>query len=312
MNGKLSVGLCIAAGLYVASAGVLAADKHPGTAQGASTQTYNAQVSFDSGQDRDSQLGAQLDASDSTSFDLLAEETSSPAGRNDLVTHTYDLGWDQGLGDSTGFGLRYDWSGKQQALVSRALYGSFYLKNASWEATVLPGYRRSTLYNRTGKPITVSIPIEPITTPEKFRKLVLPPSLDINDKPLGAKLDYTAVEDWSFEISSTRHDYDRQHVGFLVKYLGRDLATGSALTLQQSFLLHENSARIERDFDLTSLAVDYEVDQSAVDRSWSYTTDLDFQTPIGEAFDIEITAGATHSLSLPQTRFVTLNLIYYR
>src|SRR5579872_3910272 len=129
-------------GLLMMSAATLAADKHPAGSQGAGTQVYNAQTSVDSAQDRDSQLGVQLDASDSTSFNLLAEETSSPAGRFDLVTHAYDLGWDQDLADWTGFGLRYEWSGKQNAIVSDAYYGTFYLKNSDWEFTLLPGYRR--------------------------------------------------------------------------------------------------------------------------------------------------------------------------
>jgi len=312
VSDKLGAGLCVMTGLLMMSAATLAADKHPAGSQGAGTQVYNAQTSVDSAQDRDSQLGVQLDASDSTSFNLLAEETSSPAGRFDLVTHAYDLGWDQDLADWTGFGLRYEWSGKQNAIVSDAYYGTFYLKNSDWEFTLLPGYRRSTLYSSTGKAFPVFVATEPVTNPPKFRKIIVPASLDLDDHPLGGKLDYSGLKDWLFEVSSTRHSYDQQHVPFILYYLGNRISGGSALTVQQGFLLHEDSARIERDFDLTSLALDYEMDQSAADRSWSYTTDLDFQTPIADAFDIEIIAGATHSLSLPQTRFITVNLIYYR
>lgn len=281
----------------------------PGDAAGA--QTYNLQYSVDSADDKDSQLAAELSAFDRTSFDFLAEETSSPSTRNALVTHTYDLGWDQGWSDWAGLGLRYDWSGKQDALVAKSWYGSFSVKNASWEFTLLPGYRNITLYSKTGSAFPVYIPVLPLTTPPTFRKIILPATLNLDDRPLGGKLDFTGIEGWLFEISSTRHDYDKAHVGFLLDYISRDLSGGSALTQQQGFLLHENSARIERDFDLTSLALDYEVDQSAVDQTWSYTTDVDLQTPLSVALDLEIVVGATHTLNLPQTRFITLNLIYY-
>lgn len=295
-SGKSCLKAALLLGLAVASSSAAAAG---GTHDSSGTQAYNAQLSVDSAQDHDAQLGASWELGDSTSLSALAEETTSPASRADLVTHSYDFGLDQGLGDAAGFGLQYEWSGKRADIVSRALHGSFHIKDPSWEITVLPGYRRTTLYTNSGKIII------------RGRTIKLPPTIEVDEKIWGGSLDYTGAKDWLFEVSTTNHHYDR-NVGFLANRLGLDLSTGSAVTLSQSFLSHESSVRVEREFDLTSLATDYEVDRSAINGSYAYTLDLDFQTPVSDACDIEVTAGATHTLNLPQTRFITVNLIYYR
>src|SRR5579859_1648609 len=144
---------CGKAALRAAGMGVLlglaplapaAAGSHGGEAGG--SQQYNAQFSTDSADDRDWQLGALWRPGDSTSIDALMEETTSPAGRADLVSHTYDLGVDQDLGDHAGFGLKYEWWGKKGDIDSTAWYGSFDLRNSSWDLAVLPGRRDITLY----------------------------------------------------------------------------------------------------------------------------------------------------------------------
>ncbi|MDE2195899.1 MAG: hypothetical protein KGJ56_01725 [Gammaproteobacteria bacterium] len=267
-----------------------------GNAAGSSgSLTLNTSLSVDAADDHDYQLGGQVGVSDSTFLNFLSEYTSSPASSTDLVTHTDSLGVEQALGRHAGFGLRYESWGKSNDLVSDAFYGSVYWQTRDWQLTASPGTRRITLYTRSGKIANL---------------LNLPNSIDIRDNPLGLRVDYSGVENWLFEVSTTRHHYSRDP-----SVLGRRIAllffTGSALTLSQGFLSHSSTARVERDFDLTSLAMDYEIDRSALDGTYSYTTDIDFTTPVSNSFDIEITTGVTHSVKFPETGFITFNLVYY-
>lgn len=254
----------------------------------------NTALSVDAADDRDAQVGAQVALGDSTMLSFLGEYTSSPAARTDLVTHTYSAGFNQNFGRRASLGLRYESWGKAGELTSDSLYGSLGWNGSDWQLTALPGVRRISLYTRGNI-------LPGITLPNK---------VELTDRPLGLRVDYTGLNGWLFEASSTRHNYTRNPA-----VLGSRSAllffTGSVLTLSQGFLAHSATARIERDFGLTSLAFDYEIDRSAIDGSYAYTSDIDFTTPISDSFDMEIVSGITRSAHTPQTGFITFNLIYY-
>lgn len=279
---------------------------------GGAKQQYNGQYSVDSSQDHDAETGAQWGLGESTSLNFSAEESTSSSSRADLVTHTYDFGLDQDLSDLTGFGLTYEWWGKKDAIEMKTWKGSFFLKNDTWKATLLPGQSSITVD-------TLKLKVNPTGI------------VHLDDHPLGLQLDYTGLEDWKFEAATTRHDYSHG-LGFLGRVFKVKTKTGatidisflnaSAFTLAHSFLSHESSARIERDFGLTSVAFDYELDRSGINGSYSYTPEIDFQTPVSDSCDIEITAGVTRTGGpsvktlippppVPTTRFITVNLIYY-
>lgn len=270
--------------------------QNSGNANGSSLM-LNSQFSIDSANDQDVQLGGEAAISDTTAYNFLAEYTSSPAGRLALTTHTYSFGVDQDFNaaKNSGFGLRYEWWGKTDTLDSNSFYGSLYYALPDWQATLLPGIRQIDLDTRRLKLRNIFIPAE---------------NHLITDRPLGLRVDFTGLQNWLFEVSSTRHNYTLSPA-----VLGGKSAfiffTGSALTLSQGFLSHSSSVRIERDFDLTSLAYDYEIDRSAIDGTYSYTWDIDFTTPISDSFDMEIMSGVTRSAHTPQTGFITLNFTYY-
>lgn len=267
-----------------------------GNANGSSLM-LNSQFSIDSADDRDAQVGGEVAISDTTAYNFLAEYTSSPAGRLALTTHTYSFGVDQDFSaaKASGFGLRYEWWGKTDTLDSNSFYASLYYSLAGWQATLLPGIRQIDLDTRRLRLRNIFIPAE---------------NHLITDRPLGLRVDFTGLQNWLFEVSSTRHNYTLSPA-----VLGGKSAfiffTGSALTLSQGFLSHSSTLRIERDFDLTSLAYDYEIDRSAIDGTYSYTSDIDFTTPIADSFDMEIVSGVTRSAHTPQTGFITLNFTYY-
>lgn len=263
-----------------------------------SALTLNTSLSADSADDLDGQLGGQVSVSDTTSYNFLAEYTSSPSGRTDLLTHTYSFGVDQDFNadQTSGFGLRYEWWGKNAVLDSNSFYGSLFYSLGGWEGTLLPSIRQIDLDTRGLKERGVIIPPENHT---------------INDRPLGLRVDFTGIPNWLFEASTTRHNYT-QSPRILGSKSALVLFTGSALTLSQGFLSHSATARIERDFDLTSLAYDYEIDRSAIDGTYSYTSDIDFTTPISNSFDMEIISGVTRAVHTPETGFITFNLIYYQ
>ncbi len=266
-----------------------------GGSGGGSSLMLNSALSVDAADDRDAQLGASWAVSQATILNFLSEYTSSPADRTDLVTHTLGLGVDQQFTSSLGGGLLYQHWGKPGDITSNGYYANLYWQNSAWQVTVLPGLRRITLYTRSNP----------------FVSIKLPNNVEFDDRQLGLRIDYTGLNHWLFEASTTRHDYTR-NPSVLNRRIALLFFTGSALTLSQGFLSHSSTFRVERDFGLTSLAMDYEIDRSAIDGTYAYTTDLDFETPISERFDMEIITGVTRAAHTPQTGFVTFNLVYYR
>lgn len=263
-----------------------------------SSLMLNSTLSIDSANDQDAQISGELAISSTTAYNFLAESTSSPVGRLALNTHTYSFGVDQDFNSAktAGFGLRYEWWGKTDTLDSNSFYGSLYYALPDWEATLLPGIRQIDLDTRRLKERGVIIP---------------PENHAITDRPLGLRLDFTGLQDWVFEVSSTRHNYT-QSPAILGNKSAFILFTGSALTLSQGFLSHSSTVRIERDFDnLTALAYDYEIDRSAIDGTYSYTSDIDFTAPMSDSFDMEIISGITRAAHTPETGFITLNFTYY-
>ena len=285
------------AALGLPSAVMAAGGQDSGKSGGGTALMLNSAFSIDSADDQDAQIGGEVAISDTTAYNFLAEYTRSPSGRLDLTTHTYSFGVDQDFdaAQTAGFGLRYEWWGRADTLDSNAFYGSLYYSLPDWQATLLPGIRQIQLDTRRLKLRQILIPAE---------------NHLITDRPLGLRVDFTGLHDWLFEVSSTRHNYTLSPA-----ILGTKGAfiffTGSALTLSQGFLSHSSSARIERDFDLTSLAFDYEIDRSAIDGTYSYTSDIDFTTQISDSFDMEIVSGVTRSAHTPETGFITLDFTYY-
>ena len=273
----------------------LATSGSNGGAGGGSSLMLNSALSVDAADDRDAQLGANWAVSAATTLSFLSEYTSSPADRTDLVTHTLGLGVDQQFTSSLGGGLFYQHWGKPGDIMSNSYYANLYWQNTAWQVTVLPGFRRITLNTRSNP----------------FVSIKLPNNVEFDDRRLGLRIDYTGLDNWLFEASTTRHDYTR-NPSVLNRRTALLFFTGSALTLSQGFLSHSSTFRVERDFGLTSLAMDYEIDRSAIDGTYAYTTDLDFETPISERFDMEIITGVTRAAHTPQTGFVTFNLVYYR
>ncbi|MGH8283200.1 MAG: hypothetical protein ACRESE_05085 [Gammaproteobacteria bacterium] len=258
------------------------------------TLTLNTSLSIDALDNRDYQFGGRVAVSDSTSYNFLYEYTNSPSGATNLLTHTYSVGVDQAITSSTGFGLTYERWGKPGYINSDSLDGSLYWQNKVWQVTALPGLRYVALDARSG--MVSGIP--PAA------------SITLSDYPLGLRLDFTGLKDWLFEVSTTRHDYNRDP-DILNQFTSLPFFNGSIITRSQGFLSHSSTARIERDFDAISLAYDYEIDRSALDGTYSYTSDIDFTTPISDSFDMEITSGVTRSAQAAQNGFITLNFTYY-
>ncbi|MGH8413930.1 MAG: hypothetical protein ACRESX_04295 [Gammaproteobacteria bacterium] len=277
-----------------------AADTTPGGSQNAGaddsspTLTLNTSLSIDALDNRDYQFGGSVAVSDSTSYNFLYEYTNSPSGATNLLTHTYSVGVDQAISSATGFGLTYERWGKPGYINSDSLNGSLYWQNKTWKVTALPGLRYIALDARSG--MVSGIP--PAA------------SITVSDYPLGLRVDFTGLQDWLFEVSTTRHDYNRDP-DILSQFTSLPFFNGSIITRSQGFLSHSSTARIERDFDSISLAYDYEIDRSALDGTYSYTSDIDFTTPISDSFDMEIISGVTRSTQVSQNGFITLNFTYY-
>jgi hypothetical protein len=206
-----------------------------------------------------------------------AGQSSSPADRADVEASTLAVDFDRRF-DTVGFTLGAERWGDSGVLETRAFSGSVYFDNDRWRVGV--GYQTRDI----DIPFTLTGPLG-----GTLQRSV---SLDAGRYSLDAR---TALgERWALYFGIAEHDYERD-LAALPRIERFNLLSGSTLTLAQSFIDHERSIGLEREFERLVLNLRAATDRSAVDGSRLDTLDAALLVPLGRRVDLEVNLGKGRS-----------------
>jgi hypothetical protein len=206
-----------------------------------------------------------------------AGRSASPADRADVEASTLAIDFDRRF-DTVGFTLGAEQWGDSGVLETRDYGGSVYFDNERWRVGV--GYQARDIEI----PFTVTGPLG--------GTLQRSASLDAARYSLDVRA--ALGERWNLYLGIAEHDYERD-LAALPRIERFNLLSGSTLTLAQSFIDHERSVGLEREFARVVLNLRAATDRSAVDGSKLDTIDAALLVPLGRRVDLEVNIGSGRS-----------------
>lgn len=236
-------------------------------------------------------IGAQADENESNStlaafhwgarpsswLSLTVGQSSSPADRADVEADTLAVGFDQRF-DRVGFTLGVEQWGDSGVLETEDLGGTVYFDRERWRIGF--GYE------------TRDIDI-PFTLTGPFGG-TLQRSVSVDAQRYSFDVRTALGENWNLYLGLAEHDYERDLAG-LQRIERLNLLSASTLTLANSFIDHERSVGLERQFARVLLNLRAATDRSAVDGSDLDTFDAAVLVPIGRRVDLEMNVGTGRS-----------------
>lgn len=204
---------------------------------------------------------------------VTAGQSSSPADRADVEAGTLALGFDQRF-DAVGFTLEAERWGDSGVLETQGLGGSVYLARERWRVGF--GYQTRDIEI----PFTLTGPLG-----GTLQRTV---GVDAARYSLDARTGLG--ERWNLYLGIAEHDYERD-LNVLPRIERFNFLSGSTLTLANSFIDHERSIGLERQFPRVLLNLRAATDRSAVDGSKLDTFDAALLIPVGRRVDLEVNVG---------------------
>lgn len=236
---------------------------------------FGGQVDEDS---NDSVLGTySVGVGRSTWLSFAAGRSSSPADRADIEADTLLIGVDHGF-EKVGFTLELEQWGDSGALETQDLAGSVYFDRERWRIAF--GYETRDIEI----PFTITGPLG--------RPLLR--EVDVSADSYSLDVRAALGERWNLYLGLAEYDYAR-NLNALPRIDSLNLLSTSTLTLANSFIDHERSLAVEREFGRVSLNVRFATDRSAIDNSKFETVDAAVVFPVGGRFDLEVNVGRGRS-----------------
>jgi hypothetical protein len=204
---------------------------------------------------------------------VTAGRSASPADRADVKAGTLALGFDQ-LFDRVGFTLGVERWGDSGVLETEDLGGAVYFDRQRWRVGF--GFKTRDIdipFTFTG-PLGGTVQRSASVAAERY-------SVDVR-AALG--------ERWNLYFGLAEHDYERD-LNVLPRIDRFNFLSASTMTLANSFIDHERSVGLERQFQRVLLNLRAATDRSAIDDSRLDTFDAALLLPLGRRADLEVNVG---------------------
>ena len=204
---------------------------------------------------------------------VTAGRSSSPADRADVEAGTLALGFDQRF-DRVGFTLALERWGDSGVLETDDLGGTVYFDRERWRVGF--GFKSRDI----DIPFTLTGPLG----------ATLQRTVSVGAERYSVDVRAALGERWNLYLGLAEHDYERD-LNVLPRIDRFNFLSASTMTLANSFIDHERSIGLERQFKTVLLNLRAATDRSAIDDSRLDTFDAALLLPIGRRADLEVSVG---------------------